>query len=148
MTISIFDKLRNDHERQRELLRTLKKTEGQSEQRETLYEKLKTQLQAHATYEEQFFYSELMKDEKTIEKARHSVHEHHEIDEAIEALDDTDYSSPQWLPKLKKLADLVEHHLEEEEHEVFQMAGKVLNKKEKQELGEKYLEEMQSAVSQ
>ena len=74
----------------------------------------------------------------TQEKARHSVAEHHEIDELVESLETTDYSSPAWLSDAKKLRKLVTHHLEEEEQEVFQQAGRVLGEEEKTDLATRY----------
>ena len=84
-----------------------------------------------------------MEYDQTQEKARHSVAEHHEIDELVETLEQTDYSSPGWLASAKKLQHLVTHHLEEEEQEVFQVAGKVLSDSEKTELARTYDEMME-----
>jgi hemerythrin-like domain-containing protein len=60
------------------------------------------------------------------------------MDELMEKLDETEMSSPAWLTYMKQLAEKVEHHLDEEEHEVFQMAGKALTEKEKKSLATDY----------
>ncbi|MCA9449732.1 MAG: hemerythrin domain-containing protein [Candidatus Omnitrophica bacterium] len=140
--MNIFEAIREDHKKQRTLLDILVKTHGDSEGREELFERLKEELQVHAIAEERFFYVPLMKDDLTQEKSRHSVSEHHEIDELIQKLEETDYSSPGWLPTAKKLQETVTHHLDEEEHEVFQMAGKVLTEEEKISLAKSYTDEM------
>ncbi len=142
MKKDIFEELRADHEIQRALLDHLVETSGESEVREKIFEELKLNLKGHAKYEERWFYRILMEDDITMEKARHSVHEHHEIDEKIEDLENTEMSATSWLTKAKQLKDLVEHHLEEEEHEVFQLAGKALTKKQKLELSESYHEDI------
>ncbi len=49
----------------------------------------------------------------------------------------------QWLQKFKDLKHLVEHHLEEEEQEVFQVAGKELTENQKEVLAEKYDNDME-----
>ena len=72
------------------------------------------------------------------EKARHGIAEHHEIDELLEQLDDTDYSSSAWLKIAKDLKEKVEHHLEDEEHTFFQLAGKVFNEQQKTALAKDY----------
>lgn len=145
MSENIFEALRDDHETQRTLLDILVKTRGDSEGREELFEKLKMELDAHAVAEEKAFYSYLMGRDLTQPKARHSVAEHQEIDDCVEELENMDFSSPAWLPKMKRLRELVVHHLDEEEHEVFQMAGKALNESEKQELAGEYRDEKEEA---
>lgn len=64
--------------------------------------------------------------------------EHHEIDELIEKLEETEMSSPAWLAYAKQLHEKVNHHLDEEEHEVFQMAGKAFTKNQKESLASDY----------
>jgi hypothetical protein len=139
---NIFKKLREDHDLQREYLETLISTEGDSERRKKNYSKLKECLQDHAKYEERYFYAPLMEDDITVEASRHAVHEHYKIDKLIDEIDKTDFSSPQWLIKLKNLKHLVEHHLDEEEHEFFQLAGKALSEKQKVNLAKQYEKSM------
>jgi len=141
---NIFKELRKDHDKQRDFFDELLQTTGDSENRRLVYEDLKSNLKDHARYEERYFYSPLMEEDITVEASRHAVHEHYKIDSMIEKIDDTDFSSPQWLIKLKDLKHLVLHHLEEEEHEFFQIAGKALNETQKQTLGKKYHLEMHS----
>ena len=87
----------------------------------------------------------MMELDMTQEKARHSVAEHHEIDELVEELEDTDFSSPGWLAAARKLHDLVTHHLDEEEQEVFQLAGRALSDDAKARLADTYRDEMAAA---
>ncbi|MBQ0733367.1 hemerythrin domain-containing protein [Aquimarina celericrescens] len=136
--MNIFEALRNDHDLQRSLLDDLVNTSGDTEKRDQTFEELKKQLAIHADAEERHFYVSLIDSDKTQEKARHSIAEHHEIDELIEELEDTEYSSSSWLKIAKQLKEKVEHHLDEEEHEVFQMAGKVLSEKQKSDLAKDY----------
>lgn len=139
---NIFEALRNDHDRQRELVEATVETSGNSAERRGLFARLQVELQIHADHEERSFYVPLMLDDLTQEKARHSVAEHKELDDLVEVLIDTDMSSPHWLPAAQNLKDRLLHHLDEEEHEVFQLAGKALTEKQKTELGREY----QSAV--
>ena len=135
---NIFEALRADHDTQRTLMSILVETHGDSDGRNELFPKLKSELDDHAAAEEQAFYSPLMADDLTQEKSRHSVAEHKQIDDALKALAETEFDSPAWLPKMKTLQELVVHHLDEEAHEVFQMAGKVLSEKAKTELATEY----------
>ena len=81
--MNIFEALRHDHDKQRSLVDALIKTSGDSQNRQSLMNELKHELEEHAKFEERFFYNPLMCDDLTQEKARHSVAEHHDIDELI-----------------------------------------------------------------
>ena len=141
--MNIFEALREDHDIQRELADELIQTHGDTEQRDELYKQLKTQLKAHAAAEERNFYIPLMEHDLTLEKSRHGVAEHHEIDELIAKLEETDYSSSAWLVEAKNLQHKVHHHLDEEEQQVFQMGGKVLSDEQKIDLASEYKKEME-----
>ena len=136
--MTIFESIRKDHDTQRELLDQLVKTTGDSKQRDKIYKQLKNELNIHAEAEERHFYKPLISNDMMQEKARHGIAEHHEIDELLEQLDDTEYSSSAWLKIAKDLKEKVEHHLEDEEHTFFQLAGKVFNEQQKTALAKDY----------
>ncbi|MBL7561007.1 hemerythrin domain-containing protein [Olleya sp. YSTF-M6] len=140
--MTIFESIRKDHDTQRHLLDRLVKTEGDSDQRDDIYKSLKNELEIHAQAEERHFYKPLISNDMMQEKARHGIAEHHEIDELINQLDETDYSSSAWLKIAKDLKEKVEHHLEDEEHVFFQLAGKVFNENEKESLAKQYSDYM------
>ena len=64
----------------------------------------------------------------------------------MEELDETDMSSPAWLAMAKKLSDKVHHHLQEEEQKFFQMAGKLLDDKQKEQLAGQYEKEFRAQL--
>ena len=140
--MNIFEALRNDHDTQRSLLNKLVDTSGDTEQRDEVFKKLKTELETHAKPEDRYFYKPLIDCDKTQNKARHGIAEHHEIDELIEELEGTEYSSSAWLKIAKNLQEKVEHHLDEEEHEFFQIAGKVFSENDKAKLAQEYQKHM------
>lgn len=140
--MNIFEALRQDHEKQRLLLKILVETHGDTAARREYFDELKDELERHAAAEERHFYVPLMDDDNAVELSRHGIAEHHEIDELVEKLDGTEFSSPAWLRFLKQLKEQVEHHLDDEEQEFFQIAGRILNEKQKKALGEAYREEM------
>lgn len=135
---TIFEALRKDHDTQRNLLERLVNTKGDSKSRATIFEELKRELDVHADGEERHFYKPLISNDMMQEKARHGIAEHHEIDELLEQLETTDYSSSAWLKIAKDLQKKVTHHLEEEEHTFFQLAGKVFTEEQKINLGKDY----------
>jgi len=140
--MTIFEALRQEHEIQRHLIDKLIETEGKTEERKKIFEDLKHELKIHEDAEERHFYIPLMKKDMTQEKARHSVAEHHEMDELVEQMEDTEMDASNWLKLAKDLEHQLIHHLKEEEHEVFQMAGKVLTEKQKTDLASDYNKEI------
>jgi len=144
--MKIFEALRQDHEKQRLLLKILAETSGDTPARREYYQALKNQLESHAVAEERHFYSPLLEKDQAAELTRHGIAEHHEIDELLEKLDNTEMHSPAWLRYLKTLQEKVEHHLADEEQEFFQLAGKLLNDSQKNQLAHAYREEMTQAL--
>ena len=145
--MNIFEALRESHERQRTYAKALIHTSGDSPERVEAYKQLKSELQAHATAEERHFYIPLMELDNGVDLSRHGIAEHHEMDEMMEELDDTEMSSPAWLVTAKKLSEKVHHHLEEEEQRFFQMAGKLLNDKQKESLAGQYEKEYKAQLA-
>lgn len=144
--MEIFETIRKDHEKQRLLMKILVQTSGDSESRREHFEELKEELKAHAAAEERHFYKKLMKSDRTLEQSRHGIHEHHEIDELVDTLEQTDMSSPAWLHYMKQLQDKVLHHLKEEEQQIFQQAGQILTEEQKEELADDFKEEKQEQL--
>ncbi|MCK9543953.1 MAG: hemerythrin domain-containing protein [Novosphingobium sp.] len=125
----IFADLKHDHDRQRKLLTKLEKTSGDSEERRTLFEELRVELQAHAAAEEESLYATMLAKPDLRDEARHSVAEHKEVDDMLGELVETDMSSSAWLKKFKQMRDRYTHHIDEEEDEMFPAAADGLSKK-------------------
>ncbi|KRC32611.1 hemerythrin domain-containing protein [Acidovorax sp. Root219] len=142
---NIFEALRESHELQRDLYRRLTETSGDTPERQELFLQLKTELAAHELAEDRNFYAPLMQLDAGMDLSRHAISEHHQIDELVESLEEADPATPAWLPLAKKLAEKVEHHLKEEEHRFFQMAGKLLTEKQKISLAGDYLTDYDEA---
>lgn len=136
--MNIFEALRESHDVQRELAEQLVKTSGNTPERRELFERLKNELFAHAVAEDRYFYIPLMMTDSGLNITRHALAEHHEMDELLEQLTETELSNPGWLAIAKKLSETVHHHLQEEEHGFFQQAGKILEDKQKETLAKKY----------
>ena len=148
MPETIYDALRESHEIQRSLCRRLLRAKPGSQERISIFRELHTELAAHAAAEERFLYAPALMDDAGLDSARHALHEHHQIDELVEALETTAASSPAWLPLARKLTEKVEHHLREEEQRFFQMAGKLLTDAQKSALARDYLNEYDTAKAE
>lgn len=139
--MNIFEALRQSHEIQRDLARQLTQTSGDSRERRAIFEQLKNELFAHAVAEDRYFYIPLMMTDAGLNITRHALAEHHQMDELLEQLTETEMSNTGWLAIAKQLSDKVHHHLKEEEHGFFQQAGKILSEQQKQSLAKQYLAE-------
>ena len=116
---TVLNRLKQDHDRQRKLLDRIAQTSGDTEERRRLFTELTKELKSHAAAEEQAVYSEMLAEPEVSDETRHSVAEHHEIDEMLNDLAATDMSSPAWLQKFKQLDDRYRHHINEEEDDHF-----------------------------
>ena len=123
----IFATLERDHARHRELLDQLLETSGDSDTRESLFTELTRELKSHAAAEEQALYSTMLRKPPTTGETRHSVAEHHEIEEALNDLAATDMSSSAWLQKFKDFDHQYRHHINEEEEDHFPDFAKYLD---------------------
>ncbi|WP_421991091.1 hemerythrin domain-containing protein [Qipengyuania sp.] len=128
----IFQRLKKDHDKHRELLDKLLETSGDSAERKTLFEELTKELKSHAAAEEQALYSTMLRKPPTTDETRHSVAEHHEIDEALNDLAATDMSEGGWLMKFKSFEHRYRHHIDEEEEDHFPDFEKHLDDEDRQ----------------
>jgi len=123
----IFKDLKADHDRHRDMLSKLGETSGASEERKTLFEALRKELQAHAAAEEESLYATMLARPELREDARHSVSEHKEVDDFLGELLEIEMSSSAWLTKFKEMRHRYLHHIDEEEEDMFPEAAKTLS---------------------
>lgn len=116
---AIFERLKQDHDKHRGLLDRILDTEGASGEREALFTELTKELKGHAAAEEQALYSTMLRKPETTDETRHSVAEHHDIDEMLNDLAATTMASGDWMTKFKALEHRYLHHIDEEENEHF-----------------------------
>ncbi len=136
---SIYDEIKKDHDHHRALLKTISDTTGASDARKKAWAEFYNDVKAHGAAEEETFYSKLMTKTWGQDAARHSVEEHAEIDDLLEELNGMDMSSPGWLNKFNTLAHDYNHHIDEEEDEIFTRAKKVIDSSEIDGYGERFL---------
>lgn len=115
----IFARLKADHDSHRALLDQIKQGGASDQARTRLFVTLTKELKGHAAAEEQALYSTMLRKPPTTGDTRHSVAEHHEIEEALNDLAATDAASAEWSEKFAKLDHRYRHHIDEEEQEHF-----------------------------
>lgn len=128
----IFDVLIEDHQYHRQLLQCINETVGDSKERATLFKEFALEAKSHAAAEEQALYSTLMARPETTAEARHGVAEHHEIEERINELAKADMATGSWLTRFRSLQKDYQHHLDEEENDIFPIAETALSDTEAQ----------------
>ena len=119
----IFRDLKADHDRHRDLLERLGNTSGDSDERRALFDEFRTEVAAHAAAEEESLYATMLAKPDLREDAVHSVSEHKEISDFLGELAEIEMSSSAWLTKFKEMRHRYEHHIDEEEEEMFPEAA-------------------------
>jgi hypothetical protein len=131
-----FELLKSDHEK---VAGILEKIEGTTERalktREELFTQLKTELDIHAAIEEKIFYPVLEKAEESRDITLEAFEEHRLVKQLLGELESGSKDDETWTAKFTVLKENIEHHVEEEEGEMFKQARKVLSKAEIEELG-------------
>ena len=132
--------LKEDHETVRELLGELEETTSKAtSRRQTLLKSIEQELKIHTKIEEEIFYpafrdaSSKEDDKKLYYEA---LEEHHVVDMVLPEIRRIDAGSDEFAAKAKVLKDLVEHHAEEEETEMFPRARKLMDREELLQLGQ------------
>lgn len=132
---NIYDAITKDHKEHRALLDRIADTSGDSSERHAAWTEFYYDVKSHAAAEEETFYSTLISKTWGQDAARHSVHEHQQMDDIMEELNDMDMSSPGWLTRFKTLKEEYEHHMDEEENEVFARAKEVVDSAREDDIG-------------
>ena len=123
---NIFDRLKADHDKHRQMIEAIEQTKGDTPERRELYEAFKVEATAHASSEEVTLYATLMGEIEMREYAQHAAKDHHEITEAFQATDEVDFGSTGWLASFRAVKDTYLDHIKEEEETIFPDALKDL----------------------
>jgi hemerythrin-like domain-containing protein len=146
--MNAFQLLKEDHQKVSGLFQQLEPTTERAEKTRTeLFAKLKEELDIHARVEESIFYPAIKQAAETREIVLEGFEEHHVIKLLLKELDEVPVDTEQWTAKLKVLQENVEHHVEEEEGEMFQSARQVLSEDEINRLGTQ-MEEMKQQLKE
>jgi hemerythrin-like domain-containing protein len=138
--------LTEDHDALKKLLGEIKETTDRAEKtRGELFSRIKMELTVHEVIEEEIFYPALKEHPKAKEIVLEGYEEHHVVDEIMGELEGLDPTDEAFGPKAKVMAENIEHHIEEEEGEMFKQARQVFDADELRELGERMAQRKQSA---
>ena len=137
--MNAIDLLKADHERVKSILTQLSEsTERGIKKRTELLAKLEMEITIHTRLEEEVLYPAYKKAGGKEQEIMYyeAKEEHRTVDSLVlPDLKVTDPSTPEFSGRVKVVKELLEHHIEEEETEMFPEARKLLGKAELEELG-------------
>jgi hypothetical protein len=128
--------LKADHVKVKRLLAELESTtERGVKTRAELFSTIKGELTLHEIVEEEIFYPELKAHPKAKDIVLEGYQEHHVVDVLMGELESLDVSDETWGAKALVMKENIEHHIEEEEGEMFTKARQVFDNDELDDLG-------------
>jgi hemerythrin superfamily protein len=123
----IYEALKKDHEKLKPLLQKLvDASKEDAETRAEIIEKVRDELIPHSRAEEAVFYNSLRTIDGAKELAAHGYTEHLAAETMLRSLQAMDAVDVKWTETAKKLKKALEHHIAEEEGEIFTAAKAVL----------------------
>ncbi len=126
--------LKKDHETVSKLFERFEKLGDKgAKQKATIVQKIVDELTIHAEIEESVFYPTVREADPDV--ILESFEEHAIVKNLVEQLRDLTPEDETFKAKVMVLCDIVEHHVEEEEKDLFKKVKKTMGKAELEELG-------------
>jgi hemerythrin-like domain-containing protein len=133
--------LKEDHKKVKGLFADLEKSSMRAGPRaQKLVAQIDKELEIHTTIEEEIFYPAFRDAVRTKDDKKmyyEAKEEHHVVKLVLPEVKEGGMAVEEFAAKCKVLKELVEHHADEEEKEMFPEARKVLSRPELQELGDR-----------
>ena len=139
--------LKDDHKKVSHLFGKVKATNDVSEMQD-IFEKIKEELEVHTHIEETVFYPKLREEEELKDIVLEGIEEHHQAKMFLRELSNLKDDSEKFEPKLKVLMEDIEHHVQEEEGQMFPKVEKVFDEATLSELGKQLEQEKQNFKKQ
>lgn len=129
-----FNLLKEDHRKVEQLFEQLESSRGAAKLR--VFEQIKTELDLHTHIEEKIFYPALEEPRETHDLTLEAYEEHDVVKKLLREMSKAKSATEEWEAQAKVLQENVEHHVEEEEGELFPKASSALGADEIETLGE------------
>lgn len=141
-TNDITSLILRDHQPLKKLIMTLKNAEIGIEKKRPLYNEFEQLLSQHAKAEEESLYVHMKEEDDLCLEGLEGDTEHAIADQLMAEIGEIKNDDDLWLAKVKVLAEVVEHHVKEEEKNVLKQVRKEFDEKERMEIGKEYLQQM------
>lgn len=128
---NIINLLKEDHKKVKKLLDDTIKNRDTSK-----YPQIQKELRIHMEGEENLLYPKTRK--QATDLTLEAYEEHDLVKKELMDIDNLNINDEYWMPKMKVVKDLIEHHVEEEEEEYFPESEKILGNNQLEKLGQKY----------
>jgi hemerythrin superfamily protein len=132
--MNALDILKQDHQKVKGLFQEIRKDFDRGRQKE-LFDKIDTELEIHTHIEETVFYPAVDEHEEFKDMIAEALEEHQEAKSLLDELEELGADDHDFGSKLQQLMEAVEHHVEEEEGEMFPKIQEVFDEHELEELG-------------
>jgi iron-sulfur cluster repair protein YtfE (RIC family) len=126
--------LKEDHKKVTELFKKVEATDEEAKH-QLLFEKIKTELETHTFIEEKVLYPMLEQYEALKDLVLEAYEEHKQVKTLIREIEKLAEGSERFDAKLKVMGENVEHHVDEEENQMFPKVRKVLGNQQLERLG-------------
>ena len=133
--MNALELLKQDHQKVKGLFQDVRKSSDRGKQKE-LFDKIDTELHIHTHIEETVFYPAIEEQEKLKDMVAEALEEHQEAKMVLEELEELGADNHDFGSKLQQLMEAVEHHIDEEEGEMFPKIRQVFDEDELEQLGE------------
>jgi iron-sulfur cluster repair protein YtfE (RIC family) len=130
-----FELLKKDHETVSDLFKRIEAADRRAKL--GIFKQLKSELEVHTHIEETIFYPALEKARETRDLTLEAYEEHRVVKDLLVELDGAQEHSDEWDAQLTVLRENVEHHVDEEENELFDKANDVLTGAEAENIGDR-----------
>jgi iron-sulfur cluster repair protein YtfE (RIC family) len=130
-----FELLKKDHKTVSELFERIEAAKGKAKL--GFFQQIKDELELHTHIEEVIFYPALERANETRDLTLEAYEEHKVVKDLLGELDSANAVTDEWRAKLTVLKENVEHHVDEEENELFGKANDVLTGDEAEALGDR-----------
>ncbi|MDN7024322.1 hemerythrin domain-containing protein [Methanoculleus sp. FWC-SCC1] len=138
MARNVIDILKQEHEEVLSMLEKLS-SKGVSD-RSSMYSSMKSALLPHMEGEEKAVYPGF-EQAGMHDKVLESIEEHNAVKSLISQLDNASMSNEDvWVAKIKVIRENVQHHVKEEEEEIFPKARQSMSSSDLEEMGNKFEE--------
>ncbi len=146
--MNAIELLKEDHDRVSALFEKVKANEDGDNT--DVFKKIKAELDVHTHIEETIFYPRLIEegDEELQKIVKEGIEEHRQVKMFLRELDNLTDSSEKFEPKITVLMEDVEHHVQEEEGEMFEMVQSQFDEDALEEMGAEMEEEKANFQSQ
>lgn len=136
--MNAFTLLKADHETVAGILEQIDETtERAIKGRDELFARLKSELDLHAKIEEEILYPVLEEADETHDITLEAYEEHRLVKQLLAELEAEPKDTEEWTAKFTVLKENIEHHVEEEEGEMFKKARQALSEDEIESLGDR-----------